>query len=101
MSTYHPIHYSDYLKVDELTGLQKPRSEEYGTMAHDEMLFIVIHQTYELWFKQILFELDSAIGVFSKPKVDEREMLTINNRLNRIIEIQKILMNLKHFDICF
>ncbi len=92
MSTYPPIHYSDYLKVPELTDIQKLRSEEFGQPAHDEMLFIIIHQTYELWFKQILFELDSAIRHFNKDKVDEREMLTINNRLHRIIEIQKILL---------
>jgi tryptophan 2,3-dioxygenase len=93
MSGYPPIHYSDYLKVEELTGLQKPRSDEFGHPAHDEMLFIIIHQTYELWFKQILFELDSAIKTFSQDKIDEREMLTICNRLNRIIEIQKILIS--------
>jgi tryptophan 2,3-dioxygenase len=92
MATYPPIHYSDYLKVQELTDLQKRRSEEFNKPAHDEMLFIIIHQTYELWFKQILFELDSAIEHFNQARVDEREMLTINNRLNRIIEIQKILI---------
>ncbi len=93
MSTFPPIHYSDYLKVDELTGLQKPRSEEFGQMAHDEMLFIVIHQTYELWFKQILFELDSAMELFSQNKIADRDMLTINSRLQRIIEIQKIMVS--------
>ncbi len=93
MSTYPPINYSDYLKVDELTDLQSLRSEAFGHPAHDEMLFIVIHQTYELWFKQILFELNSAITAFSAPTVDERDMLTINSRLDRIIEIQKILIS--------
>lgn len=92
MSTFPPIHYADYLKVDELTQLQSLRSEEFGSIAHDEMLFIVVHQTYELWFRQILFELDSAIEIFNKNKIDEREMLTITNRLHRIIEIQKILI---------
>ena len=93
MSTYPPVHYSDYLKVDQLTNLQSLRSEELGTKAHDEMLFIVIHQTYELWFKQILFELDSAIELFSQTKIEERDMLTINNRLTRIVEIQKIMIS--------
>ncbi len=92
MSTYPPIHYSDYLKVDQVTNLQQRRSEEFGQPAHDEMLFIIIHQVYELWFKQILFELDSALSSFSQDKIDEREMLQINNRLHRIIEIQKILI---------
>ena len=49
--------YSSYLRLDELLGLQRPRSEG---PEHDEMLFIVIHQTYELWFKSILHELARA-----------------------------------------
>ncbi|MCJ8275986.1 MAG: tryptophan 2,3-dioxygenase [Bdellovibrionales bacterium] len=90
---YPPIHYSDYLKVPALTDLQSLRSKEFGKEVHDEMLFIVIHQVYELWFKQILFELDSAISVFSQKKIEEREMLTASKRLERIIEIQKILVD--------
>jgi tryptophan 2,3-dioxygenase len=93
MSQYPPVQYSDYLKVDSLTNLQSLRSEEFGSPAHDEMLFIIIHQTYELWFKQILFELNSAIDIFNKDKIDDREMLSVNNRLHRIIEIQKILVS--------
>ena len=42
--------YTDYLNIDELLNLQKPQSDPE---EHDEMLFIIIHQTYELWFKQI------------------------------------------------
>jgi tryptophan 2,3-dioxygenase len=45
------LNYSSYLALDELLGAQRPRSEE-----HDELLFIVIHQVYELWFKQLLHE---------------------------------------------
>ena len=48
------VTYARYLKVDELLGLQQPRAE----VEHDEMLFIVIHQVYELWFKVMLHELD-------------------------------------------
>lgn len=47
--------YSNYLKIDELLDLQQLRSKP---KEHDEMLFIIIHQTYELWFKQILHEMD-------------------------------------------
>ena len=52
-----PLSYVSYLKVDELLSLQEPKSDG---PEHDEMLFIIIHQTYELWFKQILHELDRA-----------------------------------------
>ena len=47
------ITYISYLKIDELLELQKPESPG---PEHDEMLFIIIHQTYELWFKQLLHE---------------------------------------------
>jgi tryptophan 2,3-dioxygenase len=50
-----PLTYSNYLKLDELLSLQKPLS---ANPEHDEMLFIVIHQVYELWFKEILHEFD-------------------------------------------
>ena len=50
--TLPAVNYSSYLHLDELLATQHPRSEE-----HDELLFIVIHQVYELWFKQLLHEL--------------------------------------------
>ena len=49
--------YTSYLQVDELLQLQKPLSEG---PEHDELLFIIIHQTYELWFKQLLHEFQAA-----------------------------------------
>jgi tryptophan 2,3-dioxygenase len=51
--------YSDYLRVPELTSLQHPQS---SPSHHDELLFIVIHQTYELWFKLLLHELDAVVA---------------------------------------
>jgi tryptophan 2,3-dioxygenase len=93
MSKHPPIGYSDYLQVEKLLQLQKPRSQDFGNPSHDEMLFIVIHQTYELWFKQILSELDSILPLFNKDNVDERALGTVVARLGRIIEIQKILID--------
>ncbi len=59
-----PAYYGSYLAVDKLLGLQTPLSLQEGTLhAHDEMLFIIIHQTYELWFKQILHELNACCDV--------------------------------------
>ena len=52
------VTYGSYLAVDELLALQRPRSEG---PEHDEMLFIVIHQVYELWFKQLLHEVDRVM----------------------------------------
>jgi tryptophan 2,3-dioxygenase len=55
------VTYSSYLKLDELLALQQPLSEE-----HDETLFIVIHQVYELWFKQVLHELDHLCDTLAR-----------------------------------
>ena len=56
--------YGSYLKVDELLSLQQCMSAdpETGIAEHDETLFIIIHQVYELWFKQILHELDLIVS---------------------------------------
>ena len=56
--------YRDYLNLDSLLKSQKLISEKRGKKAHDEMLFIVSHQVYELWFKQILYEIDSVFEIF-------------------------------------
>jgi tryptophan 2,3-dioxygenase len=50
-----PVTYSSYLQLDDLLSLQQPRP---GSMEHDETLFVIIHQVYELWFKEVLHELD-------------------------------------------
>lgn len=58
-----PLTYSSYLRIDELLDLQHPRSQP---PEHDEQLFIIIHQVYELWFKLLLHELDKVCGDFSR-----------------------------------
>lgn len=78
-------YYSSYLRVDELLSLQCPKSS-----AHEEMLFIITHQAYELWFKQILLELDSVRAIFSAPCVAERDMGIAVARLTRVKEIQAL-----------
>ena len=88
---YEPIYYGEYLKLDDILGAQQLKSKEHGAEAHDETLFIIIHQTYELWFKQILHEFDSIYDMFNQETVKPRSLGTINHRLNRIIEIQKVL----------
>ena len=47
------LHYHDYLQLDKILNAQSPESTKKGLEAHDEMLFIIIHQAYELWFKQL------------------------------------------------
>ncbi len=87
-------YYSSYLELDKILDSQHPLSFESGnTPAHDEMLFIIIHQSYELWFKQILFELDYAIKIFSKDKINDNseELNLVRHRLHRVISILGLL----------
>src|SRR5580704_719504 len=89
-----PLHYSDYLKLDQLLDSQQLKSDLQHAHAHDEMLFIIIHQTYELWFKQLLYEVDSIIGILKKPTLndDSPELQTVVHRLNRCNTILKLLV---------
>jgi tryptophan 2,3-dioxygenase len=89
---YPPIYYSDYLQLDKLLSAQKPKSNEYGHPAHDEHLFIIVHQAYELWFKQILHELDSVNTMFKNDNIDERSIGVAASRIHRVTEIQKLLV---------
>lgn len=90
---YPPIYYSEYLHLEKLLTSQSPKSDEYGQPAHDEMLFIIIHQAYELWFKQILHELDSVLEMFLEDNVDEKNIGIAVSRLRRITTIQKVLID--------
>lgn len=85
-------YYHSYLNLDKLLSAQNPVSDSIGQHAHSEMLFIITHQTYELWFKQILHELDSIIKIFNNNFIAENQLLIIQSRLARITEIQRILI---------
>ena len=87
------LSYSSYLQLDKILDSQSLRSEKQENLVHDEMLFIIIHQTYELWFKQILHELDSIILMFKGNYVLEENTGRVVARLDRIIEIQKLLID--------
>ncbi|XP_003742333.1 tryptophan 2,3-dioxygenase [Galendromus occidentalis] len=82
--------YGEYLKLDQLLSCQDPVSRD-NENVHDEHLFIITHQAYELWFKQILVELDSIRPLFDGEVVEEANMLLITQRLNRIVLILKLL----------
>lgn len=94
---YSSVHYSSYLGLEKILGSQNLRSSELGETAHDEMLFIIIHQVYELWFKQITWELDSICEMFNVNSVvnsvAESNIGIAVSRLNRITEIQQILID--------
>ncbi|HEX9509061.1 MAG TPA: tryptophan 2,3-dioxygenase family protein [Puia sp.] len=89
------VHYSDYLQLDKILNAQDPESDKLGQPAHDEMLFIVIHQAYELWFKQLLFETGSVIGIMQQPALNDNspELQTVVHRLSRCATILKVLVH--------
>lgn len=76
--------YQTYLKVEELLALQEPRSEG---PEHDELLFIVIHQVYELWFKEVLHEMDFLAG-----RLAAGDMPAVLKTMKRILTILKVLV---------
>jgi tryptophan 2,3-dioxygenase len=87
-----PVYYADYLHLDALLSTQRPRSGAAGQGAHDEMLFIIVHQVHELWFRQILHEVESVRDMFHKETVDEKRVGVAVARLERVREIQKSLI---------
>jgi tryptophan 2,3-dioxygenase len=82
-----PLTYSSYLRLDELLSLQSPRSEGPEGPEHDEMLFIVIHQVYELWFKEVLHELDHLKGILEQADTPRAQA-----GLKRVLTILKVLV---------
>ena len=86
------LHYINYLDLDKILDAQHPVSKEKGGEAHEEMLFIIIHQTYELWFKQILHEVKSIMNLFKEDKVDESSMGIIVGRMDRVNKIMTTLV---------
>ena len=75
--------YGSYLCIDDLLSLQRPRSDP---PHHDEMLFIVIHQVYELWFRQLLHEIEAAMR-----SLDADDLLRAQKHFRRIHTIQRLL----------
>ncbi|MEW6278831.1 MAG: tryptophan 2,3-dioxygenase family protein [Candidatus Eremiobacterota bacterium] len=80
----HELTYGDYLKVDQLLDLQVLLSDP---PHHDETLFIVIHQTFELWFKQIKHELEAAMAA-----MDRDEALQAHQSMRRVVRIMHVLV---------
>ncbi|MEO8431122.1 MAG: tryptophan 2,3-dioxygenase family protein [Acidobacteriota bacterium] len=89
-----PLYYADYIQVDRLLDSQQMQSALRGRPAHDEMLFIIVHQSCELWFKQILWELDAVLATFRGALVPEEELGPAVLKLGRIVEIQRVLVQM-------
>ncbi|XP_071452766.1 tryptophan 2,3-dioxygenase isoform X2 [Hetaerina americana] len=114
--------YGEYLQLEKILGAQRMLSEEAAVSGeevedddcgyedgeeagaqhkirpkrrpvHDEHLFIITHQAYELWFKQIIYELDSVRALMNSEDMDESQTLEILKRLQRIVLILKLLVD--------
>lgn len=83
-----PLSYNKYLRVQDLINLQDCLS---SPAHHDELLFITVHQAYELWFKQILHEIDAAILL-----MEEDRLPAATRAVRRVVEIEKLLVNQIH-----
>ncbi|TVR01210.1 MAG: tryptophan 2,3-dioxygenase [Deltaproteobacteria bacterium] len=85
---FEGLTYGSYLKVPELLDLQHCLT---GDRSHDELLFIVIHQAYELWFKQILFELETV-----RDRLDHDDFIEARRLLDRVAAIERVLVQQIH-----
>src|SRR5215510_8317128 len=81
------VTYASYLKIDELLALQQPRSDG---PEHDEMLFIVIHQVYELWFKELLHEFDRVRHLLERDEAGDSHR--VQHVFKRVLTILKVLV---------
>jgi tryptophan 2,3-dioxygenase len=89
------MHYHDYLELDKILQAQHPESDRQQLPAHDEMLFIIIHQAYELWFKQLHHEVDSVVAIMGKPALNDNspDLQIVVHRLNRCVTILRVLVH--------
>lgn len=92
MKDRKPVYYSEYLQLDKILNAQEPESAKEGIKADDEMLFIIIHQAYELWFKQVLHELRVVREVFMQPNIHNNTPDIYNSvhRLKRVVGILQL-----------
>jgi tryptophan 2,3-dioxygenase len=93
------VYYSDYLELDKILHAQHPESAKEGNEAPDEMLFIIVHQAYELWFKQILYELNIIQKIFNQSNINDNgpDLQNATHRLKRIAAILRLIIG--NFDI--
>lgn len=90
-----PVYYSEYLQLDKILEAQVTESGKEGIRADDEMMFIIIHQSYELWFKLILHELDIVAGIFKQSEIPNNSPDIFNavQRIKRVCTILEVCVN--------
>jgi tryptophan 2,3-dioxygenase len=84
------LHYWDYLRLDQLLTIQGGQAADDGDLVPDELLFIVVHQTYELWFKMVIRELREAIDHLSASRIPEQGVPHVVHHLRRAGQILRL-----------
>jgi tryptophan 2,3-dioxygenase len=92
-----PVNYWEYVRVEELLALQGGVERDERDLANDEVLFITVHQVYELWFKLVLRELSSIRDLFQAPRVAEQELSGVARGLRRVITVLR--QAVAHFEV--
>ena len=96
-SAPEPTAYWEYIQVEPLLRLQSGFEEDEGGLANEEVLFITVHQVFELWFKLVFRELKSARDLFHSPRVEEQELSGVVARLRRARTIFQVAV--RHFEV--
>ena len=97
MADPRPVNYWDYIRVEELLALQGGLEADEGALADDEVLFITVHQVYELWFKLVLRELRTLRDLFAAEVVAEQELSGAVHSLQRIGTVLRLAQ--QHFEL--
>jgi tryptophan 2,3-dioxygenase len=97
MAKSRPTNYWDYIKVEELLGLQNGLERTDAKLANDEVMFITVHQVFELWFKLVLREMRSARDLFARETVAEQELSGAVRSMKRITTILRMAQ--QHFEV--
>jgi tryptophan 2,3-dioxygenase len=87
MSETRAVNYWEYIRVEELLDLQSGLAADEGELENDEVMFIVVHQIFELWFKLTLRELRSLRDLFRGPEVAEQELSEVVRALKRVVTV--------------
>ncbi len=90
MNAPAPVNYWDYIRVEDLLDLQGGVSRDEADRGNDEVLFITVHQVFELWFKLVLRELTTARNLFRSERVAEQELSGAVRSLRRCTTILRV-----------
>lgn len=90
MKEHKPATYWDYIRVEDLLALQGGLDNDESKLTNDEVLFITVHQVFELWFKLILREVRAARDLFTADRVAEQQLSGVVRSLKRVVTVMRV-----------